>query len=166
MSWKPPPFDLEGHRREIKDREESAHKSDAEYEKLAKRDPRGPWWLRFYIWFAAFTVIYAFVASANLGPYGMANSDGAGNMVGNLIGLFVPIGPNNYILFMIRPLGWLADAIILFTVWRANRYLESSRPHTGEKIFWNLILLFGLTVLTDLLTIGWPASVGIFLHSF
>lgn len=166
--WKPEPFDIRAHM--IRKEEQMAHEAALEQQRVVeqKRDSRGPFWLRFHVWFWFLSVMYWLVSlSANpgLGGYWAPSVNGAGNVFGNALGLFVPLGPNNSIFFNVSPLGWVALALIILVVWRGNRVLERFKPKRWEKVFYNLFTLLALTFITDLLTLMNWASLKVLLDS-
>lgn len=134
------------------------------------RDPRGPFWLRFHVWYWTLTVLYWFVALANDDTshrlFWVPSNEGGGTMLGNFVGLFVPIGPNNAIFFYLHPGGWAAFVLVAFVLWRGNRFLQRFNPKTWEKVYYNLFTLLALTFITDYLTLFSWASIGVLFSSF
>ncbi len=131
---------------------------------------RSRFWLRFGVWFWMLTIIYGFfVATGGAYSIGIFAADGqllsAGNWIGNFIGLFVPIGLNNFPIVLSagitllegHPIAKLLGAgigmlILIFCLIFMERFLRKLSLNPFAKIFVNLLILLLLTALIDFLT--------------
>lgn len=138
---------------------------------IVEPDKNYPFWLRFRTWFFGLTFFYFVLAQSGiaflLGVPTDSETGGIpghmGTIVGNFIGLFVPIGPSN-IFFIFFPGGLVAIALILWALVSVERKLHRL-PHEKPwgKILINLFILFFLTLVTDFLTFGRWASLDVLL---
>lgn len=134
-------------------------------------------WLRFDVWFVMLTALYWLLVDVGLGfsfcidscPFPSHN----GYWITNLIGLFVPIGPNNIILiltysfaifnllsqFPVRVLLGIGYAcLFIFTLLRGERLLQSLHFSPIAKVLVNLGILLLLSATLDILTLNsWMA---------
>jgi hypothetical protein len=133
-------------------------------------------WLRFDVWFVMLTVLYWLLVGSGLGfsfcidscPY-----SSNGYWAVNLIGLFVPIGPNNILLilaylssipkiFSVYPvrlllgLGYLF--LFVFSLLRGEKLLQALHFSPVSKVLVNLGILLLLSATLDILTLNsWMA---------
>ncbi len=147
--------------------------------------------LRLEVWFIILTIAYFILASAGLGMM-LCYDDcpaGASHIYGtwytNLIGLFVPIGPNNGSIFTFSVGVWLRTvsptiinlsffAIYLLIGFFATQYIDTflgkklSKRYQSPilKIGVNLLVLMSLTFLIDMTFFHQWASMLLLLHSF
>ncbi len=81
------------------------------------------------------------------------------------IGLFTPIGPNNILLYILSPRGWLSAAVVLLTLFGTERQLKKLPLSVSTKILANLVVLFILTNVIDLIMFQAFISIELFLQS-
>lgn len=124
-------------------------------------NPR-PFWLRFEFMFVGLTTLYWLV----VGTYNCGIDFCPWNPLSTwwraLIGMFVPVGPNNFILFIFSPFAWGAGIVIVLVLWYGETMLERFNRSALLKICANLILLFLLTMAVDIMTLLRPQSVLLF----
>ncbi len=127
--------------------------------------------LRLDVWFIAFTALYTFLVLFTDAVTNIPGGYPKGTFLGNLVGLFVPIGPNNILAFFYVGLAALSGSdavtfvgvvrftiafvaalfVLLFGEFILHQFLRS-RP--VMKIVVNLMILMTLTLLIDLITFG------------
>ena len=146
---------------------------------MSKRE----FWLRLDVWYVVLTVLYSALVIAGLGfkidcldvcthpprPNGVWWVD--------VIGLFVPIGPNNFILLLfpaiavlkaLGPLKLLAVGILVVPFALCHFIEERMRKHQlgmVTKIIANLAILFGLTFIADTAILAPGKSIQILINS-
>lgn len=134
-------------------------------------------WLRFDVWFVMLTVLYWLLVGSGLGfsfcidscPFPPHN----GHWITNLIGLFVPIGPNNILLILaylisipkilsvypvrvLLGLGYLF--LFIFSLLRGEKLLQALHFSPVSKVLVNLGILVLLSATLDILTLNsWMA---------
>jgi hypothetical protein len=132
-------------------------------------------WLQIFIrldvWLFAITALYSFLVLYTDAVTGIPGGNPKGTFLGNMVGLFVPIGPNNILAFIYVGLATLSGSgavafvgivrfilalvaalFILFFGESILHYFFSTRPVL--KIAVNLVILMTLTLIIDLLTLG------------
>jgi hypothetical protein len=133
-------------------------------------------WLRFDVWFVMLTVLYWLLVGLGLGFSFCIDScsySSNGCWAVNLIGLFVPIGPNNILLilaylisipkiFSVYPvrlllgLGYLF--LFVFSLLRGEKLLQALHFSPVSKVLVNLGILLLLSATLDILTLNsWMA---------
>lgn len=135
---------------------------------------RNQWWqilLRLDLWFVALTALYSFLVLYTDAVTRMPGGVPKGTLLGNMIGLFVPIGPNNFLAFFYVGLSLLSGsgtvtlaAVVrfvlafiaaLFVLLFGEFLLRQVVPiRPVQKIIANLALLMALTLIVDLVTFG------------
>ena len=135
---------------------------------------RNKWWrffLRLDVWLVALTALYAFLVLFTDAVTSIPGGYPKGTFLGNLVGLFVPIGPNNILAFFYVGLAALSgsDAVTfvgvvrfilafvaaLFVLLFGESILHQFlRLRPVIKIVINLMILMTLTLLIDLITFG------------
>jgi len=135
---------------------------------------RNKWWqifLRLDVWLVALTALYTLLVLYTDVVTRMPGGYPKGTLLGNLVGLFVPIGPNNFLAFFYVGLSALfgGDAVALVGTLRFILAFVAAlfvlifgefilhqfflrRPI--QKIVINLVILMALTLIVDLITFG------------
>ena len=135
---------------------------------------RNKWWqifLRLDVWLVALTALYTFLVLYTDAVTRLPGGYPKGTFLGNLVGLFVPIGPNNFLAFFYVGLAalsgsgtvefvgivrfMLAVVAVLFVLLFGEFFLHQFlliRP--VQKIVINLVILMTLTLIIDLITFG------------
>ena len=135
---------------------------------------RNKWWqifLRLDVWLVALTALYTFLVLYTDAVTRIPEGYPKGTFLGNLVGLFVPIGPNNFLAFFYVGLSALfgggaiafvgtlrfilafvaALFVLIFGEFILHRFFLI-RPI--QKIVINLVILMTLTLIVDLITFG------------
>jgi len=142
--------------------------------------------LRFDVFLVVITALYSILVIAGLSFYAPLGGSGGseGNIATNTLGLFVPIGPSNGLMFLFFGLAALLEptanpvvlastygpfiiALLLFVgaLFCGEPMLRRLQLSPGKKVAANLIVLLLLTLCIDMLSLrGW-ASMGIMLRS-
>jgi hypothetical protein len=135
---------------------------------------RNKWWqifLRLDVWLVALTALYTFLVLYTDAVTSIPRGYPKGTVLGDLVGLFVPIGPNNFLAFFYVGLAalsgsgavafvgvvrfMLAVLAVLFVLLFGEAVLHQFlliRP--VQKIVINLVILITLTLIIDLITFG------------
>lgn len=121
--------------------------------------------LRFDVWFLGITTLYWILALSGVGVENVLGEGYGHNYpFAAFLGLFVPLGPNNLILFL-SPLMWpVLIAIVVIMVIGERKLREFNFPPL-KKILAILVILFILTTATDIVTMFRLSSMNIFLNS-
>jgi hypothetical protein len=139
-------------------------------------------WLRFDLWLIVVTIAYSALVFGRIGFVFSLTSGGWGNPLADLLGLFVPVGPNNFFLLIAAVFqifgskaGSLASGdalraviavgIVIFALFFGERFLRRYDLSPGHKSIANIAGLFVTTCAVDLLTTGNLTSILILLHS-
>ena len=135
---------------------------------------RNKWWqifLRLDLWFVALTALYTFLVLHTDAVTSIQGGYPRGTFLSDLVGLFVPIGPNNFLAFVYVGLAALSGSdavafvgvvrfmlafvaalfVLLFGEFVLHEFLLL-RP--AQKIVINLLILMTLTLIIDLITFG------------
>ncbi|HEY4981292.1 MAG TPA: hypothetical protein VII24_04970 [Pseudolabrys sp.] len=135
---------------------------------------RNKWWqifLRLDVWLVALTAVYSFLVLQTDAVTKIPGGYPRGTFLGDLVGLFVPIGPNNFLAFFYVGLAALSGSgavafvgvvrfmlafvaalfVLLFGEFVLRQFLLI-RP--VQKIVINLVILMTLTLIVDLITFG------------
>jgi hypothetical protein len=135
---------------------------------------RNKWWqflLRLDVWLVALTALYCFLVLYTDAVTKIPGGYPKGTFLGDLVGLFVPIGPNNILAFVYVGLAALSGSgaiaflgvvqfilavvaalfVLLFGEFILHQFLLV-RP--VQKIVINLVVLMTLTLIIDLITFG------------
>jgi len=155
---------------------------------VTQRDSGRNKWLWFFlrldVWLVAITALYAYLVLYTEAITKIPEGRPRGTVWGDIIGLFVPIGPNNFWAFFyvavsalsgdgsntITPAGIVRFLsafvgvlfVLLFGEYVLRQY-ASRRP--WQKIAANLVVLLTLTLLIDLFTVGKWMSMLIVLYA-
>jgi hypothetical protein len=127
--------------------------------------------LRLDVWLVALTALYAFLVLYTDAVTRIPGGYPKGTFLGNLVGLFVPIGPNNFLAFFYIGLSTLfgggaiafvgtlrfilafvAALLVLFFGEFILQQFFLIRPI--QKMVINLVILMTLTLIVDLITFG------------
>jgi hypothetical protein len=135
---------------------------------------RNKWWqifLRLDVWLVALTALYTFLVLYTDAVTRIPGGYPKGTFWGNLVGLFVPIGPNNVLAFFYVGLASLSGSgaiafvgalrfilafvaalfVLIFGEFILQQFFLI-RPI--QKIVINLVILMTLTLIVDLITFG------------
>lgn len=70
----------------------------------------------------------------------------------SFLGMFVPVGLNNFFLFFFPVTGWIAGFILVFSLLRGETYLQRYKLEGTKKLLANFAYLFVLTYVVDAVT--------------
>jgi hypothetical protein len=138
--------------------------------------------LRLDVWFVTLTALYTFLVLYTDAVTRIPGGYPKGTFLGNLVGLFVPIGPNNFLAFFYVGLGALsgtgavafigvvqfilAFVAALFVLLFGEIILHQFHLlKPVRKIAINLVILMTLTLIVDVLTFGKWMSIMILLFA-
>ncbi len=110
-----------------------------------------------WFWWISLTITYTFLSSTLLSSPSLKSTSsfilsGLINFFVLFIGLFVPFGPRNLILFILSPLAWISVILFILVMIRVNKRLNRSNLSLVKKIFLILLTLLILTMITDMFT--------------